>query len=470
MPNFLANLGEGLSRFGGRLSPEYEAGSRFGGDMRDRFKKRPGVMGAGAGTTDMFNRTASPLSAASATDMLEGAVAEGENAARAKLPITRPDENFDMMGELRAGGVLPPELPNLPDRGQMPAASAAPAIPEMGMPSMARDTSSLRDYRGRDVSNDRIGFERDLYMRGKQEGPGFRTNLAGEKLPMTRSEMYPRDWKMALKNAMLGAAASRGGGIEGMIGGALAGGAGSLINPMAGHEFAFEQGERPRLEADIRREREEEGYQRGQRMAGYDESLKRGQVDLLPIQADQERAQTEQMRANVNIAQQNAERQRQETESRISLNKAREKAIETGKWVKAMVYNPATGVIEEVWTNPNGQVQTIGESGQAKISERKDAAAMQRTQTQQAGATGRTAMAQAGATGRTQMNIEARQTAAEASGQGKSKLQAARQKSQGGQGGKVISEAEIQKYAGAKNMTPEKAREHWKSKGFTVTK
>jgi hypothetical protein len=122
-----------------------------------------------------------------------------------------------------------------------------------------------------------------------------------------------------------------------------------------------------------------------------DEALKEAQVKRIPIEAEMDRARIDQTRANIEISRGNAERQRKIAESQVSLNDARKKAIESGKWQKTTVYNPETDTIEEVWTNPNGSVQPIGPSGWAEMARRQDAERMKRTQAQQAGANSRAA-------------------------------------------------------------------------------
>jgi hypothetical protein len=283
---------------------------------------------------------------------------------------------------------------------------------------------------------------------GKAEGGGF-----------------DRDWGMTLKNVLLGASAAAAGARPGedplgrAIGGAFTAGVGSTINPEAGHEFGFDVGQRPKLEAEIGRARAEQDRQRIERAAAMDEALKQGQVNRIPLDLEAERAKIEGTRAATEIARRNANRQDALTQSQIELNKARAVAAETGRPQKVDRVNQATGEIETVFVYPNGDELLIGGSAAAKISHERNESAERRVSAQQAGATGRTAMSQAGANSRsaasiagakerTEMRINA---AADQGGQAnQSKL---RNPSSGGQGAKTATMEKLREFYGKRGIT-----------------
>jgi hypothetical protein len=421
--------------------------------------------------------------------VIEDAVAGAEDAARKDfdtkpmpfldgdmpdVPINRSNLPIPSLTPAPSLAELRSALPILPARRDLPL--TAPAAP--AMTGVADALASKMDLDRRNLPIPRLP--------GQAGGPipynyidaakyddvmkHAKRDAGGRLLSKAEGGGFNRDWKTPLQNAFLGAASAAASARPGedpigrAIGGALTAGAGSVINPQAGYEFNFDVGKRPRLEAELARSRAEEERMRAERIAAMDEALKDAQVEAIPRQAEMDKARIDQTRANIEISRGNAERQRRIAESQVSLNEARKKAIETGKWQKTTVYNPETDTIEEVWTNPNGAVQPIGPSGRAEMARRQDAERMRRTQAQQAGANSRTAMSQAGAKELTEMRINAQKEAAEDAGG--SKLR--KSDSLGAQGGKTATMSRLREFYKSKGITDD-AEIRRRAKEFKIT-
>jgi hypothetical protein len=477
MLSFLGNLGSGIARLGSGFAH----GAASIGKGIGRGVRRLGELGddedkAGPFGTPPFM----PSNNASRRGLriVEDAVAEAENDAREDFganpysprptPLPRLASRDDLPDlPIKPGNItIPPltpapssaelrsALPILPPvRSVTPVAPTSPPVaaginalkPEMDLDRRNLPIPALSGHSGAPTPYNPIEAAKyDDVMKHAKRG------AEGRLLSKAEGGGFNRDWKTSLQNAFLGAAAAASSARPGedplgrALGGALAAGAGSVINPQAGYEFNFDVGKRPKLEAELARSRAEEERERTGRMAAMDEELKRGQVEAIPRQSEMDRARIDQTRANIEISRGTTERQQKIAESQVSLNEARKKAIETGKWQKTTVYNPETDTIEEVWTNPNGAMQPIGPSGRAEMTRRQDAERMKRTQAQQAGASSRTAANQAGAKERAQMRIDA-----------------------AGQGGQGSNQSRLRKPSGGKTATMGQLREFYKARGIT---
>jgi len=489
MWSFLANLGSGLSRLGSGFAH----GAASVGKGIGRGFKRLGQLGEGEddlgpGGTPTFMPGAASQGGVRG---IEDAVAAAENEARADfgqaplpslparpdlpdLPIKRGDLPIPALTPAPSLAELRSSLPSLPSRPSPPMiAPSAPtaAVPDL-IPDMDLDRRNVPIPRLPGKSGSPIPYNPTDAARYESVMSHAKRDAGGNLIPKSEGGGFDRDWKMALKNAFLGASAAASGAKPGedplgrAIGGALTGGVGSAINPQAGYEFAFDYGERPKLEAEQARGRAEQDRQRIERAAAMDEAIKQAQVNRIPLETEKERAQIDQIRGNLDVARQNAERQKALTQSQIDLNKARADAARTGTPQKTDRVNLATGAIETVLVYPNGDERVVGRSAEAALAEWRDREAMKRTKYSESAATGRTAMGEAGAKERKQMEIDAE--AKLAAGAGGSKLRNP-SSGQAGQGGgatpeqiqRIISEAKKR----GQTVTEEQVRARLKARG-----
>lgn len=120
---------------------------------------------------------------------------------------------------------------------------------------------------------------------------------------------FKRSWKDSLINAGLGAAQqyAQTGELGSALGGALAGGVGTAINPMAGREFRFDTLELPRMEAQREGQMERDALQR--------------QAEAGQLRIDDIRSQIESRRARDEMAKAEADR---DAKTIAAMEKARE--------------------------------------------------------------------------------------------------------------------------------------------------
>jgi hypothetical protein len=351
---------------------------------------------------------------------LEDAVVAAENDARADSLIER--RNLPITPSPIAGG--PPPLTPAPSLEELRTAPPGPPVlaPRGGMAlnvatpgtgpglSPAFKPEPMRDYRGREIRGE-IDFARDQSVRkGMDEGGGFRRGAG-----------------MALKNAFLAASQiARGGDLGEALGGALAAGAGSLINPRAGYEFAFDVGERPKMEAEMARER-------AAKARAMEDAINLAKLGGMEAETRLKGAQADESRANIEFRSKDQELKRLKEESDARLKAAEIEATLTGQAKLTKIFNPETGQIEEVWTFPGGRKVPVGPSGDVELAKLKEKAETDRMKYRESADTGREAMRQAGQNQRQQIDISAQKELAE--GVGGSELE--RPSAQGGQGGKT---------------------------------
>jgi len=201
--------------------------------------------------------------------------------------------------------------------------------------------------------------------------------------PKGRTE---RNWQSVLQNALLGAAQnSEGGDIGRMIGGAIGGTGGALINPQAGYEHVWDAGHGRQMMQNQGRQDAEVERQRKLRMGGLEEDNLRSQIDS--------------RRANMK----DAGIERQYRQAQIAKMEAETKAKLTGRPQLADDYDEETDQIRKVAVYPDGRVVVVGQSGagqlrregiqsREQIATDRNKAAMERTQVQQQGAKERATM------------------------------------------------------------------------------
>jgi len=234
---------------------------------------------------------------------------------------------------------------------------------------------------------------------------------------------FKRSFKDIALNAVGGLAQGMGrdGNLLSGIGGALAAGAGTAINPEAGREYGFETFYRPEME----REEERARTSRRQRI---EDALGQAAVDKIPREAAMDQAKIEQVQTQNKVAIENAGRQKALTESQIKLNDARAKAAQTGKPVIQDVVDE-NGSIRTYQIFGNGEMVELGPSAKAatnkanitsreKIATQNNQSAERRVGMQQGSANARNAATIAGAKERTQLRIDAQPQG----GAGQSKL------------------------------------------------
>jgi hypothetical protein len=295
---------------------------------------------------------------------------------------------------------------------------------------------------------------------------GAKRDAEGNLIPKSEGGGFNRDWGMTLKNAFLAASAaarSAGPGEDPLgkaLGGALAGGVGSAINPQAGYEFAFDLGERPKMEAEMAREQ-------AARDRANMEILNRAKLEGMEAETGLKRSQADKTRADIDLGLRTEDRQRAEAASRIALNNAEILAKQTGQAKLTQIVNQETQQIEMVWVYPDGRKLPVGRSGEAEIDLRGIKSREDIARKGEAAATGRTAMGEAGEDRRQQKRIDAeRELAAGGDGLGLKKPSA-----EGGQrvqSGQRVTPEQLQRYAEKRKLTPEKARQNLRDMGYTV--
>jgi hypothetical protein len=491
MLGFLANLGSGLAKIGSGFAHGASSighGAANVGKGIGRGFKRLGQLGAGEddlgpGGTPGFNPNAGypgltpgiNPDAGRGVRMVEDAVATAENDARADsllerrfLPIAPPTmpggppplSPAPSLTNLRSA--LPSPLPSGPTP-PMVARSAPPvsALPDL-VPDMDLDRRNVPIPRLPGQKGAPIPYNPIDAAKYESVMSHAKRDAEGDLIPKSEGGGFNRDWGMTLKNALLGGAAAARSARPGedplgaAIGGALTGGVGSAINPQAGYEFAFDVGERPKLEAETNRARAEQDRQRIERAAAMDETLKQAQVNRIPLDEEAERAKIAGTRAATEISRRTANRQDALTQSQIKLNDARAEAAQTGKAVMQDIVGD-DGQIRTYQVFPNGAMVEKGGSAKAAMNEQNiksrekiatshDRSAESRVGMQQGGANTRNAATIAGAEKRTQMKIDAQPQG----GQGQSKL---RKSSSGGQGGKTADMDQLRKFYKSKGVT-----------------
>jgi hypothetical protein len=228
----------------------------------------------------------------------------------------------------------------------------------------------------------------------------------GNLIPKSEGGGFNRDWGMTLKNAFLAASAaarSAGPGEDPLgkaLGGALAGGVGSAINPQAGYEFAFDVGERPKMEAEMAREQ-------AARDRANMEIVNRAKLEGIQAENRLKGAQTDESRANIEFRRNDQELKRLKDESERRLTEAKILAELTGVERVEDIFNPETGAFERVAIFPGGKTQVIGRSGDAELKLRDIKSREKIASEGERAATGRTAMTQAGENKRAQDRINA---------------------------------------------------------------
>src|SRR5262245_12995661 len=519
MWSFLSNLGSGLARIGSGFAHGVASvgkGIGRGVGRLGHLASGEDLEPSGPGGTPGINPNAGypgltpgiNPAAARGVRGVEDAVAAAEFDARADfganpmplpslparpelpdLPIKRGDLPIPALTPAPSLAELRSPLPNLPAArrvtpiaapGPAPVAAGIDALkPEMDMDRRNVPIPRLPGKSGPPIPYNTIDAAKyDAVMAHAKRDP------EGNILGRAEGGGFRRDWGMSLKNALLGASASASSARPGedplgrAIGGALTAGVGSAIDPQAGYEFAFDVGERPKLEAEIGRARAEQDRQRIERMAAMDEVLKRGQVDRIPLEAEAERAKIEGARAATEIARQNASRQDALTQSQIKLNEARAEAVRTGRPVYKDIVQD--GKVMTVAVFPDGEIVRIGASGAAELKRQDREGAMERTKVQQAGATGRTAMSQAGANARsaasiagaekrTQMRIDASADQGAQGGGGSKLRKPPSGGSSGGQGGKETTMSKLREFYKKRGVTDDaEIRKRAAKFGYTV--
>jgi hypothetical protein len=403
---------------------------------------------------------------------LEDAVAAAENDARAdslierrNLPIPMPDPPggppaltpAPSLNELRTA------LPSLPS-GPSPPLAAPPAAPR-AVPDMVPDMDldrrnlpipALPGHSEGPAPYNRFDAARyDSVMKhAKRDAEG---NLTGG---------FNRDWKSTLKNAFLAAslaARSAGPGEDPLgkaLGGALAGGVGSAINPQAGYEFAFDVGERPKMEAEMAREQ-------AARDRANMEIRRQAELDDLRATTGGRRAQADESRANIEFRRNDQELKRLKDESEAKLRNVEMLVKLTGEVKEEDIFNPQTNQIERVRFYPGGRREVLGLSGPAELARRKDEEEMKRTKYRESADTSREGMRQGGQNLRQQKQLDLEEKLA-AGGDGSRLKKPSAEGSQGGQSGQRVTPEQLQRYAEKRKLTPEKARQNLRDMGYTV--
>jgi hypothetical protein len=287
----------------------------------------------------------------------------------------------------------------------------------------------------------------------------------------------PRRWQDIAANSLHGAAMGfqNGGGWQGALGGAAAGGVGSAVDPTRARDFRFNQEQVPRMESN--RKDTERGQDRGFEMQKRNADL-RG---------------TEARTAATIAGTKDVELERQSKMSQIAKTNAQAEAIAKGKDVTKMIPNPETGELEEVRFFADGTSQVLGRSGQAilkregyenqrgmnterigsreKIAGNAQRGAMDRVRVQQGGANWRTTQTQAGQNKRTADKINAQYgdtytpprtpMGPDIPPQGKAPAV-------GSVPTKRATAQHVQEYAQKFGVSPEEARKRFEAKGYRV--
>jgi hypothetical protein len=398
---FLANLGSGLARLGSGFA----RGATTVGKGIGRGLDRLDPLGEDDPEATSFLTPQFNPEATRGVRALEDAVADAENDARADTLIERRDLPITSSSPLS----LPPAREVKPIVGPPPV----PAGVGMELPKIERDSDRrnlpIPQLPGR--SGEPTPYSPAAAAKYDYVMKNARRDAEGNLIPMSEGGGFDRNWGQVLKNALLGASRGIGttGDLGGAIGGALAAGAGTAIDPMKGYEFAFDVGERPKLEADMAKSRAE-------RAAAMEEILNGAKLGGMQAETALKTAQADNTRADIDIARQAEERQRMLADSQRRLNEAKIQAELTGVPKSEDIYNPKTGIIERVQVYPNGKMQVIGPSGEAESQRRKDKAETERTKYKEGATTGRTNIEEAGRDRRQQRELDADREAAGSSG------------------------------------------------------
>lgn len=249
------------------------------------------------------------------------------------------------------------------------------------------------------------------------------------------------------------------GDLGGALGGAIAGGAGTAINPLYGRDFRFRNEQLPRL---MEQQQESERLQdRGFEVQQRDANLEGLRARTAATIAGTKDAELERQYRQAQIEKMNAE-----TQARL-----------TGRPQRFMEYDPQTGLVYESFFYPDGRIERGGQSGgaqikregfenQRKIGEARNAAGMERVIQQGKDAYKRTQLQQSGATGRTvitQDRIDKRH---------KDKLGASTIPPIGsvpyGPPVKRASKADVNDFAREKKITPAEAKARFEAKGYYI--
>jgi hypothetical protein len=392
------------------------------------------------------------------------------------LPVPSPAPSFNSIVP------APTTLPDLsPARAVTLAPAAAPAMPSLSAPTSGMDLDrrnipipQLPGRAGAPVSYNPIEAAKyDAVMsHAKRDAEG---NLLGKD----QGGGFNRSWKTTVQNALRGAsmaaAANPRDPLGAALGGAVTAGAGSLINPQAGYEFNFDTGQRPRMEAEAERQRRE-------RAQAMEDVFNQAKIDQIPIQAEHGRLQNEQIRSQIDIGKQNAERQKMLADAQVNYYNAKAEASRTGNPKVTDRVNLITGEIEKVQVFPDGHEQVVGGSAAAainrqniesreKIAGQHEAAATNRAGMAQGGANARSQASIAGAKERTQMRIDAADRR-QANAAGRSKLQhpSSSTPSSTGGPGKTITDAQVRAAAAKKGISEAEGRKRAAALGYTITK
>lgn len=230
-------------------------------------------------------------------------------------------------------------------------------------------------------------------------------DAAGNERKLTFGERFKKSLLPALLGTVQGinSPAGQRDPLAGAIGGAAAGFGGGMIDPISARQYEFNQMYLPELDAQEEQRQQEAGVKQK-----ADEAL----VNLEARRAgiDHTKAQTESLREGIGLNQ-------QYKQSQITLNKAREDAIRTGKpQVRDVVGDD--GLVRTYNVYPDGSMVELGGSAKAAmntennqtrktiadnrnatqvtIANKRGSNAMEIARLKDRGQTGRTAMVQAG--------------------------------------------------------------------------
>jgi hypothetical protein len=287
----------------------------------------------------------------------------------------------------------------------------------------------------------------------------------------------PRRWQDIAANSLHGAAMGfqNGGGWQGALGGAAAGGVGSAVDPTRARDFRFNQEQVPRMESN--RKDTERGQDRGFEM-------QKRNADLRGAEA----------RTAATIAgTKDAELFRRQQEANLAKTQADTKAKLTGRPQKFLDYDSETQQYVTAFKYPDGHVEYEGPSGDAELKLRgyenqnkmntarieggmarvKEAGknSMERVRVQQGGANWRTTQTQAGQNKRTADKINAQYgdtytpprtpMGSDIPPQGKAPAV-------GSVPTKRATAQHVQEYAQKFGVSPEEARKRFEAKGYRV--
>jgi hypothetical protein len=497
MFGFLGNLGSGLARafMGGAKS--------IGSGVKRLGQLGPGEddEDLGPGGTPPFAPSNTGAQSGPGIRGLEDAVASAEDNARRDY-------------ETRPMPMLAGDLPDLPTSraslsipaAAIPTPSAAPSFSGLNRPpATLPDLSPVRSVtlapaaapESLSLSTPTSGIDLDRRnvaipsLPGHAGGPTpynsidaakydaimshAKRDAEGNLLGKDQGGGFNRDWKTIAQNLLLSAsqaaAANPRDPLGAALGGALVGGAGSAINPEKGYEFNFDVGQRPKLEAEQERQRRERDQAIG-------DILKQAQIDQIPTQAEHGRLQNEQMRSQIEVSRENAQRQKALTQSQIDLNKARAEAARTGKPQVRDVADE-NGDVYTYQINADGSMNYLGNSAKAtinaanntsreNISDKRNQTSLQRTGMQQGGANARSAASIDAAKDRTQMRIDAADKR-QANRGGGSKLAHPSNAPQTSQGsGATVSSEQIRKSAKTAGISEQEGRKRAIAAGYTI--